>query len=105
MTVVGEISAADGALQRGAKIVGESKIEIVTELNAIANKLSGINASWTGGGSDAFQKTFAAWGEKSRRITNALDEFQQNLLDSQTTYSQTDDTSRAAQTKLMGRLG
>lgn len=101
----GEISAADGALQRGAKIVSQSKIDIVTELNAISNKLSGIGASWTGGGAAAFQQTFSAWGEKSRRITNALDEFEQNLLDSQTNYSQTDDASREAQTKFMGRLG
>lgn len=101
----GEISAADGALQRGAKIVNDSKTEIVTELGSIANKLSGIGSSWTGSGAAAFQQTFMAWSEKAKRITNALDEFEQNLRDSQTNYSATDDASKAAQNKLMGRLG
>lgn len=100
-----QVSAADGALQRGAKIVSDSKQQITTELNAIQNKLSGIGAAWVGAGSSAFQATFAQWQEKSRRITNTLDQFEQNLLDSQTTYTATDDTSAQAQTKFQGRLG
>ncbi|MDT0156138.1 WXG100 family type VII secretion target [Microbacterium sp. ARD32] len=101
----GEVSAADGALQRGAKIVNQSKVDIVGELNAIQNKLSGIGSSWTGSGAAAFQQTFQAWQDKSRRITNALDQFEQNLIDSQSAYTQTDDTSKASHNKFMGRLG
>lgn len=100
-----QVSAADGALQRGAKIVNDSKTTIVTELNAIQNKLSGIGAAWAGSGSNAFQATFAQWQEKSRRITNTLDQFEQNLLDSQTTYTATDDSSATAQKNLQSRLG
>ncbi|SJN46146.1 hypothetical protein FM104_14610 [Microbacterium esteraromaticum] len=103
--MVGEVSAADGALQRGASIVSQSKTEIVTELNSISNQLSGIGAAWTGAGATSFQQTFQAWAEKSKRITNALNEFEQNLRDSQTTYTATDDTSKAAHNKFMGRLG
>lgn len=103
--MAGEVSAADGALQRGASIVNQSKTDINTELNAIQNQLSGIGASWTGAGATAFQRTFQAWQEKSRRITSALDGFEQNLRDSQTTYTETDDTSAQSQNKFMGRLG
>lgn len=103
--MAGEVSAADGALQRGASIVSSSKTEIIGELNAIQSQLSSIGAAWTGSGSTAFQQTFAAWQEKSRKITNALDGFEQNLRDSQTAYTQTDDTSAQAQNKFMGRLG
>ena len=103
--MVGEVSAADGALQRGAKIVNDSKTAIVTELNAIQSKLSGIGSAWQGQGSAAFQQTFSAWQEKSRRITNALDQFEQNLIDSQSAYTTTDDTSAQSQKKFMGRLG
>ncbi|WP_162893104.1 WXG100 family type VII secretion target [Microbacterium halotolerans] len=99
------VSAADGALQRGASIVNESKGSIVQELNAIRSKLSGINAAWQGSGSNAFQQSFSAWQDKSRRITNALDQFEQNLIDSQTSYTSTDDTSAQAQKKFLGRLG
>ncbi|WP_344818324.1 WXG100 family type VII secretion target [Microbacterium soli] len=101
----GEVSAADGALQRGANIVNQSKTQIIAELNAIQGKLSDIGASWQGTGAAAFQQTFQAWQEKSRRITNSLDQFEQNLLESQTTYSQADDASAQAQNKFMGRLG
>lgn len=101
----GEISAADGALRRGAAIVSSSKKDIITELNSIQSQLSSIGAAWTGSGSTQFQQTFNAWQEKSRRITSALDEFEQNLIDSQTAYTATDDTSADAQRKFMGRLG
>lgn len=103
--MAGEVSAADGALQQGATIVNSSKANIVSELNSIQSKLSGIGAAWTGSGSAAFQQTFAAWQEKSRKITNALDQFEQNLRDSQSTYTQSDDASAQAQNKFMGRLG
>lgn len=103
--MAGEVSAADGALQRGANIVNQSKASIVAELNSIQGKLSGIGAAWQGQGSSAFQQTFQAWQDKSRRITNALDQFEQNLIDSQSAYSATDDTSAQAQNKFMGRLG
>lgn len=103
--MAGEVSAADGALQRGASIVNQSKASIVAELNSIQSKLSGIGAAWGGQGSTAFQQTFQAWQEKSRRITNALDQFEQNLKDSQTAYTATDDASAQAQNKFMGRLG
>lgn len=99
------VSAADGALQRGANIVNQSKASIVGELNSIQSKLSGIGASWQGSGSSAFQQTFAAWQEKSRKITNALDQFEQNLKDSQSSYTATDDASAQSQNKFMGRLG
>ena len=101
----GEVSAADGALQRGAQIVNQSKTDIVGELNSIQNKLAGIGSSWTGAGAAAFQQTFQAWQDKSRRITNALDGFEQNLRDSQSAYSQTDDSSARAHSKFQGRLG
>lgn len=103
--MAGEVSAADGALQRGASIVNSSKTEIIGELNAIQNQLSGISASWAGSGAAAFQQTFQAWQDKSRKITSALDGFEQNLRDSQSTYTQTDDDSAQAQNKFMGRLG
>jgi WXG100 family type VII secretion target len=105
VTVSGEISAADGALQRGAGIVSSSKQDIIGELNSIQSQLSSIGSSWQGAGAAAFTQTFQAWQEKSRRITNALDEFEQNLRDSQSAYTQTDDTSAQSQNKFMGRLG
>jgi WXG100 family type VII secretion target len=105
VTVAGEVSAADGALQRGASIVNSSKTDIIGELNAIQNQLSGIGSSWAGSGAAAFQQTFQAWQEKSRKITNALDGFEQNLRDSQSTYTATDYDSAQAQNKFMGRLG
>ncbi|HZU92358.1 MAG TPA: WXG100 family type VII secretion target [Microbacterium sp.] len=103
--MAGEVSAADGALQRGASIVNSSKTDIIGELNAIRGKLSGINAAWQGAGSSQFQQTFEAWQDKSRRITSALDTFEQNLRDSQSAYTQTDDTSAQAHAKYQGRLG
>lgn len=100
-----QVSAADGALQRGAKIVNESKTTIIQELTSIQNKLSGIGSAWAGSGSNSFQATFGQWQEKARRITSTLDQFEENLLQSQTTYTATDDASSSSHKNLQSRLG
>ena len=105
VTVGNEVSAADGALQRGATIVAESKASLLGELSSLEGRLSGIGAQWQGSGSAAFANVMAQWREKSNRIINALDNFEENLKQSQSTYTATDDSASQAMNRLQGRLG
>jgi len=105
VTVGHEVSAADGALQRGATIVAESKAALHGELSSLEGRLSGIGAQWQGAGSAAFANVMSQWREKSNRIINALDNFEENLKQSQTTYTASDDTASQAMNRLQGRLG
>lgn len=101
----GEVSAADGAIERGAKIVSDSKIALNTEIQSIESKLATIGAQWQGQSAAAFQSLIAAWREKARKITGNLDAFEENLRASQTNYSSSDDTSKSNMSRLQGRLG
>lgn len=100
-----EVSAADGALARGAAIVAESKSQLLGELSALEGRLSGIGAMWQGSGSAAFTSVMAQWREKSNRIISALDTFEENLKASQSTYTATDDAASSAMNRLQSRLG
>lgn len=105
VTVGQEVSAADGALARGAKIVAESKTALVGELSSLEGRLSGLGAQWQGSGAVAFTNLMTRWREDANKIISALDGFEQNLIQSQTTYTQSDDAASQAMNRLQGRLG
>lgn len=100
-----EVSAADGALQRGAQVVSDAKSSLNTELNQLEGKLASIGSQWQGQGASAFTMLMERWRSDARKITAALDSFEQNLLGSQTTYSSTDDSQSSAMNSLASRLG
>ncbi|QGH70459.1 WXG100 family type VII secretion target [Pseudactinotalea sp. HY158] len=100
-----EVSAADGALQRGAQVVADAKASLNTELNQLEGKLASIGAQWQGQGASAFTMLMERWRTDARKITSALDTFEQNLTSSQTTYTSTDDTQSSAMNSLSSRLG
>ena len=53
----------------------------------------------------AFNQLMVRWREDATKIVSALNEFEQNLLSSQTTYTATDDTQQTTFSRLSGRLG
>lgn len=103
--MAGEVSAADGALQRGSKIVGDARQQLTQELSSLEGKLSGIGSAWKGSGSTAFQSVMTRWHQDSAKIINALNQFEENLTSSQSTYTTTDDTQQSSFSKLQSRLG
>lgn len=100
-----EVSAADGAIERGAKIVAESKQTLKSEISALEGKLASIGSSWTGGSATAFTSLMTNWKAQANKITDNLDAFEQNLRASQSNYSSADDSSSSAMNRLQGRLG
>lgn len=105
VTVGQEVSAADGALNRGATIVAESKVALTGELSALEGKLASIGSQWQGAGSQAFQTVFARVKENSTKIINSLDKLEDDLNQSQTTYTASDDQAAQQLNQLQGRLG
>jgi WXG100 family type VII secretion target len=103
--MAGEVSAADGALQRGAKIVSDARQQLTQELSSLEGKLAGIGSAWKGSGSTAFQSVMSRWHEDSSKIIQALSRFEENLTSSQSTYTTTDDTQQSSFSKLQSRLG
>lgn len=105
VTVGNEVSAADGALNRGAQIVAESKQTLNAEIQSLEAKLSGIGSQWQGASATAFASLMENWRAQARKITQSLDEFEANLKSSQQTYTASDDASVSAMNRLQGRLG
>ncbi|WP_149203950.1 WXG100 family type VII secretion target [Actinotalea subterranea] len=103
--MAGEVSAADGALKAGADAVAQSRSELQRELGVLEGRLAGIGSSWTGQGATAFITLMGRWREDANKIVSALNEFEANLISSQTTYTATDDAQSSAMRNLTSRLG
>jgi WXG100 family type VII secretion target len=100
-----EVSAADGALKQGADAVAQSRGELQRELSSLEGKLSGIGSHWQGQGAVAFNQLMARWREDANKIVSALNEFESNLLTSQSTYTASDEAQQSSFSRLQGRLG
>ncbi|NHC14814.1 WXG100 family type VII secretion target [Motilibacter deserti] len=103
--MAGEVSKQDQALTRGARLVSEARSDLDQQLSALRGQLSGIGSAWVGSGSTAFQNVMTRWDEDTRRIINALNEFEANLQASESTYNSSDDTQASSFSRLAGRLG
>jgi WXG100 family type VII secretion target len=100
-----EVSAADGALKQGADVVARSRGELQRELSSLEGKLAGIGSHWQGQGAVAFNQLMARWREDATKIVSALNEFESNLVSSQSTYTASDDAQQSVFNRLSGRLG
>jgi len=103
--MAGEVTKQEQSLTRGAQMVASARGDLEQQLTALRGKLSGIGAQWRGAGSSAFQQTMNRWDEDARKITSALNEFEQNLRTSEQTYNANDESQQASFAKLSGRLG
>lgn len=100
-----EVSAADGALKAGADVVARSRGELQRELSSLEGKLAGIGSHWQGQGAVAFNQLMTRWREDASKIVSALNEFEQNLRQSQSQYTASDDAQQSVFSRLSGRLG
>lgn len=103
--MAGEMSKQDQALTRGAQMTQGARGDLDQQLSSLRGKLAGIGAQWQGSGSTAFQNVMQRWDESARKIITALDEFEANLKQSETTYDTTDEQQSSTFGKLSGRLG
>lgn len=103
--MAGEVSKQDQALTRGAQMVAAARGDLDQQLNSLRGKLSSIGSQWRGAGSSSFQQVMVRWDEDARRITRALDAFEENLRASEQTYNANDEAQSATFGKLSSRLG
>ncbi|WP_182112078.1 MULTISPECIES: WXG100 family type VII secretion target [unclassified Actinotalea] len=103
--MAGEVSAADGALKAGASAVAQSRGELENELSVLRGKLEGMRGAWIGQGATAFNTLMQRWEEDAKKIISALNEFENNLLQSQSTYTASDEAQSSSMARLTSRLG
>ena len=103
--MAGEVSKQDQALDRGARLVSDARAELDQELASLRGQLSGIGASWVGGGATAFTSVMSRWDQDTRRIIGALNDFEANLRASEQTYNTSDENQASTFSRLSSRLG
>lgn len=103
--MAGEVSAADGALKQGADVVAQSRSALLQQIQVLEGKLAGVGAGWAGQGAVAFSSLMTRWREDATKMVNALNEFEANLISSQSTYSAADDQQAQSLGNFNARLG
>jgi WXG100 family type VII secretion target len=99
----GGVSAADGALARGAKIVANAKQQLDQEMKTLESRLQSLQ--WQGSGASSFRTLMERWNQDQRKLTGALDTFEQNLLSSGKTYEEKDTAAKSKMDKHAAGLG
>jgi len=102
--MAGEVSAADGALKAGADVVASTRGSLQQQLQALEGKLASVGSGWQGQGAVAFTQLMTRWRDDATKIISALNEFETNLISSQTSYTASDDAQAQAMSTLAGRL-
>ena len=101
----GGISAGEGAIKQGAGIVADTKTQLDGELQSLRGKLAGIGSQWQGAGAAAFTQLMTRWDSDAAKIVTALNDFEQNLISSDTAYVASDDAAQSSMNNLQSRLG
>ncbi len=99
----GKVKVEDGALPRAAKIVAEAKVDLDREIKTLEGKLESMH--WNSDAGTAFRTLMQRWRDDAQKVTGALDVFERNLLDSDTTYQQNDQQARDWLNKHAAGLG
>ncbi|WP_235827191.1 WXG100 family type VII secretion target [Actinomyces culturomici] len=100
-----KISAAEGAIRRGAQTVADTKVDLDTRIKTVEGDMLAIGSGWQGPAAQAFQALMARWNAEARKVTSALDTFEENLLSAQRDYESTDQDQESTFNNLAARLG
>lgn len=99
-----EMGQAEGALSRAAGLVRQAKGDFDTLAGQLEGRIQGMSAQWRGAGGSTFRGLAAAWLEKQRVITRALDDFEGSLRGAERTNIATDEAQSAAMARFRQRL-
>ncbi|WZH51376.1 MAG: WXG100 family type VII secretion target [Nocardioides alkalitolerans] len=99
------VQIGEGSLSSAAQLVAEAKIDLDRKSQTLSSKIQGIGAQWGGQGAAAFHQLHNAWQEKQQTITNALNNFEASLRDTETDAVSTDTTQADTFQSQFNRLG
>lgn len=100
-----EMGQGSGTLTRAAGLVAEAKRDFDALSGRLEGQITGMAGQWVGAGGSAFQALQAAWTDRQRVITRALDDFEASLRSTEKDFMTTDDTQSSTHAALQNRLG
>lgn len=100
-----EFGHAEGALKQIADRVVQAKQELAQHSAQMEADLANMQRAWVGTGGLTFQQLKAAWVEKHRVVTGALDRFHAALTATEADNRAVDEAQGAGMNALLSRLG
>ena len=87
-----QMGQGHGTLSKAATLVEEARHDFDGLSKTLDGQIADLKGKWAGAGGQAFMTLHAAWTEKHRFITKALDDFQATLRSTEKDNMSTDDT-------------
>ncbi len=103
--MAGQISAAEGAIRKGAETVASTRNDLESRIKTVESQMLAIGSNWVGPASAAFQRLMSQWNTESTKVTRALIDFEENLRATQTDYEVTDSEQQSTFNSLQSRRG
>lgn len=93
------LSQGEKSLSKAADAVSRARSDLASRQSRLQSEIDELRTKWGGAGASAFQTLNTAWQEKQTRITNALNDFERSLVDTEkdnvnTDQSASDDIAR-----------
>lgn len=86
------VSAEDGAILRGADIVGSTRSDMTTHVNTLRSDMESIATTQLDGqAATQFRQLMRRWDEDANRLIGALDNFETDLRGTQSSLDSTDE--------------
>ncbi|MBK9159601.1 MAG: WXG100 family type VII secretion target [Propionibacteriaceae bacterium] len=73
------ISAADGALIKGAQTVQEGRRDLQAAITKVRGSVDSSRSAWSSDASAAFVQLMERWDSDVTKVNSALDDFEANL--------------------------
>lgn len=105
METTHEMSAAAGALREATEHVKEARSDVTAASQRLAQQITSIGAKWGGEGARAFQQVHTRWQEKQATIVRVLDDFADQLIETDRDNLATDAAQAEISARLLSRLG
>ena len=93
-----------GALTRAAGLVSQARLDLDALSARLEGQVTSMAGQWVGAGGHAFQALQAAWTDRQRVITRALDEFESALRRTEADFTATDEAASSLHSALQQRL-
>lgn len=94
-----------GTLSRAADLVAQARLDLDGVSSRLEGQVTSVAGRWVGAGGNAFQALHAAWTDRQRMVTRALDDFEAALRGTEGDFLAADDAASAAHAALHHRLG
>lgn len=105
METTHEMSAAAGALREATGHVKEARADVTATSQRLGREIESIGAKWGGEGARAFKQLHTRWQEKQTTIVRVLDDFAEQLTETDRDNLATDAAQAEISARLLSRLG